>query len=163
MSTTVLRPTVLCNTILDEHLAMEFLSPASLTSYTPANPSNIALLALDCPALNNHQYTSHYTDTFTQYCGIDMPAGHPAATGGTYVDLVDVVAYTADACMDACSALSFRSGLVGGNTTKCLAVMFLQDMSDFITGDCFLKNGSLAEGQALFEKQYAFSAVITSG
>lgn len=114
--------------------------PTSLTNFSVPAPSTVASVALDCPNLTGQSYISATNHTFTQSCNHDYLNGTSAAGNvGTIHDIVGIIAYSMNDCMDACSTMNqLQYGLV------CAGVTFNAAMSMMYAhrANCFLKNAT---------------------
>ena len=138
-------------------------SSSLIPLYTAPSPSDINLVPLNCPALNNTPYTTYYGDTFTQICGVDLQSNVSAISGNGAViaNIVGILAYSVEDCITACSKANTYVQRWGGS--KCNSISFGSDLSILYPGNranCWLKNDSLAEGQQGFQNQYYMSAVL---
>jgi hypothetical protein len=105
---------------------------SGFTNLTVPESSTVTSLFLNCPAVSSTTYTAHNSSNiFAITCGID----YPSEVIGNY-DITDIVAYSLQDCLQACSELV-------GNGIPCVGATFRSDMGVFPVGNCFLK-GSLA-------------------
>ena len=125
-------------------------SGSNLSNYSAPPMLNIDSLALNCPAINNTQYKSHFNQNFTYYCGVDF-GNLKSSTGGNITDIAAIIAYSIEDCIDACSAINLQSALQGRlGALECTSITFLsastKETISFGGGNCWLKNGTLADG-----------------
>ena len=122
-----------------------------ITNYgvTPAN--EVYDVALDCGSLattlqTTNTYNNVYNDNYKVYCGVDFgnaPSTNPDAA--PVIDLLGIVAYRLTDCLEACSALNYRS--MSNNfidSYRCQSVSFnsrLAEQMEILEGNCWLKNG----------------------
>jgi hypothetical protein len=105
---------------------------SGFTNLSVPAPSAVTSLFLDCPAISSTTYTaSNSSNIFAITCSIDYVNGFPGNK-----DITDIVAYSLQDCLQACSELV-------GNGIPCVGATFRSDMGAFPVGNCFLK-GSLA-------------------
>lgn len=133
---------------------------ATFHNYVPAAPSSVSSLALNCPALNNQGAQTAYGDRFVVYCGEDFSNGFPADGGGIIADFINIIAYSFEDCLEACSALNYRSQKYHRNNTTCRAVTFISDLGNYANGNCWLKNATLAVGKQAHRDDNACSAKL---
>jgi hypothetical protein len=120
-------------------------STTNLTNYLAALPQNVRTLAWDCPNLST--FTTNnllQNQAFVVTCGIDYNSNRAAVQGGIVSDVVGILAYSAQDCMEACSNLN-AFGATWGFPTKCAGITFSQAMSSLwasFGANCWLKNGT---------------------
>jgi hypothetical protein len=120
-----------------------------VTNYSPISIRDIDTLALDCPHINDTVVTNHFNQNYKYTCNIDLD-NLPNAAGGNITDIAAIVAYTIEDCIDACSAITFQTfiqDIKGGPT--CSGVTWFADakaVTGVNNGNCWLKNGTLADG-----------------
>ncbi|KAI1612007.1 hypothetical protein EDD36DRAFT_465854 [Exophiala viscosa] len=98
----------------------------AVKNYTPLLPSQVNTTALDCN--DQSTLTSESGDQFQLNCNMNY--------GGN--DIVDFIAYTLDACIEACSSMNTVA-----NATTCHGVMFNANMETVYaedSGNCWLKS-----------------------
>jgi hypothetical protein len=81
---------------------------------------------------------------FNVACGVDYYNSIAAEQGGTVADIVCILAYSAQDCMEAYSYMNQFNGQWGFGT-PCRGVTFNRDMSHSYAdhgGNCWLKNGT---------------------
>ena len=118
-----------------------------MQNYVPLDPSQIATLALNCPAINDQQYSTIWGQTYLLQCGVSL----------NNYDLAAIVAYNFEDCIEACSSMNEFSG----NATLCTAVVFTADIDAGFPSEhanCWLKFLENIVGT----KQYSMSARITN-
>jgi hypothetical protein len=136
-----------------------------VTNYTPTSIRDIDTLALDCPAIDGTTVKNHFNQNFKYICGVDL-GNLPSAAGGNITDVAAIIAYTIEDCIDACSAITFQTyiqGIKGGPT--CSSVSWFADAKSVVgvgNGNCWLKNGTLANGQTGKAADHSISAQLTA-
>lgn len=110
---------------------------AALTNLSVPAPRMVDSLALDCPSTHGKYYTSATTGiTFSIWCDHDYPVGLIAeGNNATVKDIMAIVAYAMDDCMEACSSMNAKS-----LSNACAGVAFNSNMSLFPNGNCWLKD-----------------------
>lgn len=81
---------------------------------------------------------------FNVACGVDYYNSIAAEQGGVVADIIGILAYSAQDCMEACSYLNQVNGQRGLGTS-CWGITFNQDMSRSyanLGANCWLKNGT---------------------
>jgi hypothetical protein len=137
----------------------------TVTNYVPTSIRDIDTLALDCPAIDGTTGRTHFNQNFKYTCGVDL-GNQPSAAGGNITDLAAIIAYTIEDCIDACSAVTFQTfihGVKGGPT--CSSVSWFADAKSTVAvgnGNCWLKNGTLANGVSGRAATDSVSAQLTS-
>ena len=79
-----------------------------------------------------------------------MPHGLVAQGGGVVADISGIISYSVKDCVNACSVFNTAAN-VGGRDLKCQAVVFNSFMANSTKlkptrGNCWLKNGTVADG-----------------
>ncbi|KAJ1324013.1 serine/threonine kinase PknH [Microdochium nivale] len=114
--------------------------------YKPAAPAMVDTISVDCRALAAQPQKS-LAQIYSAYCGVDLSTGSRPAMGGGSVavaDMVGIVAYSLEACLDACSTvnvIAYRAK----TETKCHAVTFRWDLAkawERSNANCWLKNAT---------------------
>ena len=98
----------------------------AVKNYSPLLPSQVNTTALDCN--DQSTMTSTSGEQFQLHCNINY--------GGN--DIVDIIAYTLDACIEACSNMNTIA-----NATTCHGIMFNANMEYVYaedSGNCWLKS-----------------------
>lgn len=116
-----------------------------LTNYAAALPADVDTLSWDCPGVSSYT-TSNISPNanFDITCGIDWAQGHDAVGGGVVADIIGIVAYSADDCMEACANFNMFQAK-WSNSTICAGVTFSRGLSagySSYAANCWLKNGT---------------------
>jgi hypothetical protein len=101
--------------------------------------------------------------TFTITCGVNFNSGLAADGGGVIGDLVGIIMYTLDDCLDACSGFNQQTQRYGRDM-NCKSVSWFWDMKNAtasIGGNCWLKNATLASGATADPNEHCVSAVLS--
>jgi hypothetical protein len=119
------------------------------TNLSVPPPSTVNTLFLDCPALSSTTYTAHKSsNVFALTCDMDYPSYYPGNE-----DIIDIVAYSMQDCMQACSELA------GHGFAPCAGATFLSIMSAFPVGNCYLK-GSLGTPSSATSNAFVFGKLL---
>lgn len=114
-------------------------TPTALDNVSVPKPNDVNSLALDCPKIDSTTYISRIGQSFQFVCAMDYQGNSPAAQrNGTVKDLVGLIAYSVDDCIEACSEMNEYLGGCGAITLKA-------DMSlsvKLFRANCWLKNTS---------------------
>ena len=91
-----------------------------LTNYAAALPADVDTLSWDCPGASSYT-TSNISPNanFDITCGIDWAQGHDAVGGGVVADIIGIVAYSADDCMEACANFNMFQAKWSNSTNMC--------------------------------------------
>lgn len=123
-------------------------------------------LYADCPAIDNTAYTSLESYAFDVRCGINPYAGTPAAEGGVIADIAGSVTYSWQDCVESCARFNLMAASKSNpDTLLCRSVSFDRNMSYYVQTygiNCWLKNGTLAQGQTGATGQNSVSAFLKS-
>jgi hypothetical protein len=114
-------------------------SPLTLTGPVA---SSVSYVDIDCPAIHGNPYYSFYGPVFTTYCSTDYANGGPSANGnGTVRDIIALIAYSINDCMEMCVGYNRWNSYEPGE--RCAAVSFVADFRQWLSvfsGNCFLKS-----------------------
>lgn len=127
-----------------------------------ADPGSVDLLHLDCPDLNDGQYVTFYREKFSSYCDVDFHWGLPAKQGGNITDLVLIIAYSAEDCMEACSGYNYEQNKLN-SASRCRAMTFRANLAykyGQFGGNCWLKNDTVEDHWSAPGDNYVVSAEI---
>lgn len=119
----------------------------NLGNYTVEPAVNVEWLFLDCPNIASSLFTTSQNEKFSLYCRSAFVSGLEAAEGGVVADLVHIVAYSAEDCMEACSGFNYEQRKWGGEA-RCRAMNFRANMAEkvqAIGGNCWLKNDTVKD------------------
>jgi hypothetical protein len=117
-------------------------SPPSSTIASILSVPTTGTLALNCPGLNGNTMTATprgvHTYSFEVMCGGDYGSG-----GGQLPDIVGIISYSIEHCIDACAGYNLNLG-----STGCVGVVFNSNLTGWQTnwGTCFLKNTTAFPG-----------------
>jgi hypothetical protein len=123
------------------------ITTADLTNYTVAPAISVENVFLDCPNIASSQYTTTQNEKFSLYCGSAWVSGLEAAQGGVVADMVHIVAYSVQDCLEACSGFNYEQRKWNG-TARCRAMNFRANMAEkveAIGGNCWLKNDTVKD------------------
>jgi hypothetical protein len=124
---------------------------SGFTNLSVPAPSAVATLFLDCPALSSTTYTAaNSSNIFAITCGID----YPGYLIGNY-DVTDIVAYSLQDCLQACSEIV-------GHGIPCAGATFISDMGGFQTGNCWLKGSLVSSSTSGVSNTFAFGRLLHS-
>jgi hypothetical protein len=127
-----------------------------------SSASQIDLLKVDCPNLNNQQLTSQTGSKFTFTCGFDISNGQVTQENRAIVDIVGIISYSLQDCIDSCAEYSLVSS-GRGMVDRCTSVSFCYDMRNITGahgGNCWLKNGTAAVGSKLPARAFTVSGQL---
>ena len=124
---------------------------SNIQNFVVASPQDIGTLASDCPDLTTFTTSNlNINEEFDVTCGVDYGNSGPAVGGGVVADIVGIVAYTADDCMEACAELNnFNNKWQYG--VKCLGITWSSNLSSAwasLGANCWLKNGTAVNPQS---------------
>lgn len=120
-------------------------------NYAPQPTNTVETLYDNCTLLTKSPYITQFDDKFSVYCGIDINAGRNAVekdhSGNvlSLADIVPIVAYTPEACMQACSSFN-KMALRWGRDEVCRSITFNYEMALTVNvngANCWLKNGTI--------------------
>ena len=116
-----------------------------LTNYAAALPADVDTLSWNCPGASSYT-TSNISPNanFDITCGIDWAQGKDAVGGGVVADIIGIVAYSAEDCMEACANFNMFQAK-WSNQTTCAGVTFATQLGyDYgkYAANCWLKNGT---------------------
>lgn len=140
-------------------------SSTSITSfedYAPADQNEVSSLRNDCDP--NRNTVNSFGHVFSPSCNFDYYKNFPAAEGGVIADIMVMISYSWQDCLDACSGLNNRSSQ-WEMPTRCRSIVFKTNMRDSTAaslGNCWLKNATLADPGQAKANQYAMSAKLIS-
>ena len=101
-------------------------APSSLVNFTVTDPSAIASLGTKCPELDLQIFTAAAGGSYKILCGVGYSATNgPGPNGFALYDYTGIVAYTLDACIEACSKMNGYSAAANRTDGHCSAVTFV--------------------------------------
>jgi hypothetical protein len=137
------------SSFLKSNGAYSTVTGGHFTNLSVPAPSTVNTLFLDCPAISSTTYTAHNSSNiFALTCDID----YPSYLFGNE-DIIDIVAYSMQDCMQACSEL------VDHGFAPCAGATFLSTMSAFPVGNCYLK-GSLGTVDSATSNTFVFGRLL---
>jgi len=126
-------------------------------------------LALDCPSIDGTGISvtapPGWRQNYTYHCGLEYRAGSAAASGGTIRDIATIIAYSVEDCIESCFGLNIAS-FASEFALKCSAVFFSIDLEASVTastGNCVLKNDTLAAGTSAASNAFGVTATLDAG
>ena len=102
---------------------------ANIVDYSVALPQDVNTIKWDCPSMTSFTTNNlNPNQNFNVACGVDYANSIAAVQGGVVADIVGILAYSAQDCMEACSYMNQLNGQWGFGTS-CWGITFSQDMS----------------------------------
>lgn len=107
-------------------------SPGMMTSKAIIAPQPPAMV-IDCAASDGNAYQTLSGEVYRKHCGVDWPVGELAADHSSAVrDLQQVMAFSFDSCIEACSMYNRKRPL-----ERCMGVSL--GLTTDPKGSCWLK------------------------
>ncbi|KAJ1327354.1 serine/threonine kinase PknH [Microdochium nivale] len=137
-------------------------SDGLLMDYDAPTAAEVYNIKVDCTALTSAaQVNIEFGDKYVVRCSVDYPGGSYTDGGGAKFRLEDIGAlraYSFQDCIDACSATS-RTAYLRDMGVECKSVTFGLKMHG-TNSNCWLKNGTLIDGQGKADKQYVSARLV---
>jgi hypothetical protein len=128
-------------------------------NYTAPEWQHINSVSYTCPLAD---FSTQTGDKFTFECGYDIGSGLRDSAGAVVVDIVGVVSYSIEDCAYACSEFN-RRATQWAIAARCGSIAWGWDMKNDTQangGNCWLKNGTVATGQTLYNCPTCISGKI---
>ncbi|KAI0914255.1 hypothetical protein F4823DRAFT_396897 [Ustulina deusta] len=116
-----------------------------LVNYKIEPPSKVFNISVDCDTLAGSIQVTQDQEKFLVYCGVDFGHGNRKDKNGNEIilaDIIGIIAYSMDDCLEACSRYTYNSQLWGVNSS-CGSVTLRVDMANTTKSNCWLKNSTI--------------------
>ena len=133
-----------------------------MTNYSAPPYYEVDTVFFECPALDGTTVAAMTQDKYKVSCGVNSRGGMDAAGGGVITDLIAIVAYSAMDCINACSEFNTRVKSLDTDLfcSTIVWMYFMANTTAWNGGNCWLKNGTLAQHTAPAYDSYALTAEL---